>query len=122
MPKLLHWGYTLDHPTAWSVTKYLGFSFGFKWLLIALALLFASKLQRRVFVAVSSLLLIAFCFRIHDRSSGKPEVFSYLDYHRQSVCCFWTLAFMAFITGGNHTTWKVSRDSSLYLNYSGWFD
>jgi DNA-binding beta-propeller fold protein YncE len=63
MPKLLHWGYTLDHPTAWNVTKYLGFSFGFKWLLIALALLFASSLQRRVFVAVSSLLLIAFSFQ-----------------------------------------------------------
>jgi DNA-binding beta-propeller fold protein YncE len=63
MPKLLHWGYTLDHPTALNVTKYLGFTFGFKWLLIALALLFASSLQRRVFVAVSSLLLIAFCFQ-----------------------------------------------------------
>src|SRR6476620_12363600 len=35
MPKLLHWGYTLDHPTVWNVTKYLGFTFGFKWLLIA---------------------------------------------------------------------------------------
>jgi len=63
MPKLLHWGYTLDHPTAWNVTKYLGFSFGFKWLLIALALLFANSLQRRVFVAVSSLLLMAFSFQ-----------------------------------------------------------
>ena len=63
MPKLLHWGYTLDHPTAWNVTKYLGFSFGFKWLLIALALIFASRLQRRVFVAVSSLLLVAFSFQ-----------------------------------------------------------
>src|SRR5437016_7240010 len=63
MPKLLHWGYTLDHPTAWNVTKYLGFSFGFKWLLIALALLFANSLQRRVFVVVSSLLLMAFSFQ-----------------------------------------------------------
>src|SRR6476620_518519 len=63
MPKLLHWGYTLDHPTVWNITKYLGFSFGFKWLLIALALLFASSLQRRVFVAVSSLLLVALSFQ-----------------------------------------------------------
>jgi len=63
VPKLFHLGYTLDHPTAWSVTKYLGFSFGFKWLLIALALFFASRLQRRIFVAVSSLLVIAFCFQ-----------------------------------------------------------
>src|SRR5437773_5924407 len=42
MPKLLHWGYTLDHPTAANVAKYLGFTFGFKWLLIALALVFAT--------------------------------------------------------------------------------
>jgi DNA-binding beta-propeller fold protein YncE len=63
MPKLLHWGYTLDNPTAWNVTKYLGFTFGFKWLLIALALVFATRLQRRVFVAVSSLIAVAFCFQ-----------------------------------------------------------
>src|ERR1044071_10521593 len=60
MPKLLHWGYTLDHPTAWNVTKYLGFTFGFQCVLIALALLFANSLQRRVFVAVSSLIVVAF--------------------------------------------------------------
>src|SRR5882724_6878241 len=43
MPKLLHWGYTIDHPTALNVVKYLGFIFGFKWLLIALALVFATN-------------------------------------------------------------------------------
>ena len=63
MPKLLHWGYTLDHPTVWNVTKYLGFTFGFKWLLIALALIFATSLQRRVFVAFLSLIAVAFSFQ-----------------------------------------------------------
>jgi DNA-binding beta-propeller fold protein YncE len=63
MPRLIHWGYTLDHPTAANVVKYLGFTFGFKWLLIALALAFASSLQRRLFLAVSSLILVAFCFQ-----------------------------------------------------------
>ena len=63
MPKLLHWGYTIDHPTAMNVVRYLGFTFGFKWLLIALALVFASSLQRRFFLAIFSLLLIAFCFQ-----------------------------------------------------------
>jgi DNA-binding beta-propeller fold protein YncE len=63
MPKLLHWGYTIDHPTAANVVKYLGFTFGAKWLLIALALVFAGSLQRRVFLAVLSLLAIAFCFQ-----------------------------------------------------------
>jgi DNA-binding beta-propeller fold protein YncE len=63
MPKLLHWGYTIDHPTAANVVKYLGFTFGAKWLLIALALIFATSLQRRFFLAVLSLLAVAFCFQ-----------------------------------------------------------
>ncbi len=63
MPKLLHWGYTIDHPTVANVTKYLGFTFGFKWLLIALALVFATSLQRRFFLAVLSLIAVAFSFQ-----------------------------------------------------------
>src|SRR6266568_4022443 len=63
MPRLFHWGYTIDQPTAANVVKYLGFTFGFKWLLIALALIFANSLQRRLFLAVSSLVAVAFCFQ-----------------------------------------------------------
>jgi DNA-binding beta-propeller fold protein YncE len=63
MPRLLHWGYTIDHPTAANVAKYLGFTFGFKWVLIALALIFATSLQRRLFLAISSLIAVAFCFQ-----------------------------------------------------------
>jgi DNA-binding beta-propeller fold protein YncE len=63
MPRLLHWGYTLDHPTTENVLKYLGFTFGFKWLLIALALIFAGSLQRRFFLAALSLIAVAFSFQ-----------------------------------------------------------
>src|SRR6266568_3371278 len=63
MPRLLHWGYTIEQPTVANVAKYLGFTFGFKWLLIALALVFANSLQRRLFLAVSSLVAVAFCFQ-----------------------------------------------------------
>ncbi len=63
MPKLIHWGYMVEQPTAANVVKYLGFTFGFKWLLIALALILATSLQRRIFVAVSSLILVAFSFQ-----------------------------------------------------------
>src|SRR5438046_4170497 len=48
MPRLFHWGYMVDQPTAMNVAKYLGFTFGFKWLLIALALIFVSWFQRRL--------------------------------------------------------------------------
>src|SRR5215469_8824412 len=63
MPKLIHWGYTIDYPTLANVAKYLGFTFGFKWLLIVLALILATKLQRRFFLAALSLLMVAFCFQ-----------------------------------------------------------
>src|SRR5438552_4314338 len=75
MPKLLHWGYTIDHPTAVNVAKYLGFTFGFKWLLIALALVFATSLQRRFFLAVLSLLAVAFCFQFTIESLANQKFF-----------------------------------------------
>ena len=75
MPKLLHWGYTVEHPTAANVAKYLGFTFGFKWLLIALALFFATGLQRRLFLAVFSLLAVAFCFQFTIESLANQKFF-----------------------------------------------
>ena len=65
MPKLLHWGYTVDHPTVANVAKYLGFTFGFKWLLIALALIFATSLQRRFFLAVFEPSCSCILFPVH---------------------------------------------------------
>ena len=73
MPKLLHWGYTIAHPTAANVAKYLGFTFGFKWLLIALALIFATSLQRRFFLAVLSLLAVAFSFQFTIEVLGNQK-------------------------------------------------
>ena len=63
MPRLLHWGYTLDHPTTENVLKYLGFTFGLKWLLIVFALIFTGSLQRRFFLAALSLVAVAFSFQ-----------------------------------------------------------
>jgi len=73
MPKLLHWGYTIDHPTVANVAKYLGFTFGFKWLLIALALLFATSLQRRFFLAALSLIAVAFSFQFTIEVLGNQK-------------------------------------------------
>jgi len=63
MPRLIHWGYMVEQPTTANVAKYLGFTFGFKWLLIGLALFFANSLQRRLFLAILSLVAIAFSFQ-----------------------------------------------------------
>jgi DNA-binding beta-propeller fold protein YncE len=97
MPKLLHWGYTLDHPTAWNVTKYLGFTFGFKFLLIAMALLFANSLQRRVFVAVSSLIVVAFSFQFTIEVLANQKFFH-----------IWIIIANLFVAFGLWRLWRLS--------------
>lgn len=57
---LFHWGYVIEQPTVAKVVQYLGFTFGVKWLLIALALIFVSWFHRRLFIAACSLLLLTF--------------------------------------------------------------
>ena len=68
MPKLLHWGYTIDHPTVANVTKYLGFTFGFKWLLIALALVFAT-VSKAIFPRIFESYCSCLFFPVHHRGS-----------------------------------------------------
>jgi DNA-binding beta-propeller fold protein YncE len=101
MPKLLHWGYTVDHPTALNVVKYLGFTFGFKWLLIALALVFATGLQRRVFVAISTLIAVAFCFQF------TVEVLA-----NQKFLHIWVILANLFVAYGLWRLWRLSVDGT----------
>jgi DNA-binding beta-propeller fold protein YncE len=97
MPKLLHWGYTIDHPTAENVLKYLGFTFGFKWLLIALALIFARGLQRRFFLASLSLLAVAFSFQF------TIEVLA-----NQKFIHIWVIIANLFVAFGLWQLWRFS--------------
>jgi DNA-binding beta-propeller fold protein YncE len=97
MPRLFHWGYTIDQPTVANVAKYLGFTFGFKWLLIALALVFANSLQRRLFLAVSSLLAVAFCFQF------TIEVLA-----NQKFIHTWTIVANLFVAFGLWRLWRLS--------------
>jgi hypothetical protein len=61
---IFHWGYTMDKPTIFQVLKYLGWAFGFKWLLILVALILLSKAHRKFFLASLSLLVIVFTFQL----------------------------------------------------------
>jgi sugar lactone lactonase YvrE len=97
MPRLLHWGYMVDQPTAANVAKYLGFTFGFKWLLIALALVFATSLQRRLFLAISSLLAVAFCFQF------TIEVLA-----NQKFIHTWVIIANLFVAFGLWRLWRLS--------------
>lgn len=63
---LFHWGYTVDDPTLFNVGYYLIFTFGFKLVLVGIALYFASGFQRRFMAAVTALIALAFCFQFSD--------------------------------------------------------
>ena len=97
MPRLIHWGYMVEQPTAANVLKYLGFTFGFKWLLIALALVFANSLQRRLFLAVSSLIAVAFCFQF------TIEVLA-----NQKFLHTWAIVADLFVAFGLWRLWRLS--------------
>ena len=63
---LIHWGYTLGDVPVSQVLKYLGWTFGLKWVLILVALLFFSWRNLRLFIAIFSLFLLTFCFQFSD--------------------------------------------------------
>ena len=65
-PALLHWGYTLGNVPVSHALKYLGWTFGVKWVLILIALLFFSWRNLRLFIAIGSLFLLTFCFQFSD--------------------------------------------------------
>ncbi len=60
---LIHWGYTLGSVPIMDVVKYLGWTFGFKWLLIAIALIIGTSFQRKLFLAICALIILTFCFQ-----------------------------------------------------------
>jgi DNA-binding beta-propeller fold protein YncE len=103
-PHLIHWGYTLDHPTAWNVAKYLGFTFGFKWLVVGVALIFATGLQRRIFVAISSLIAVAFLFQL------TVEVLA-----NQKFLHIWVIIANLFVAYGLWRLWRLSLGGSTIL-------
>ena len=61
---LLNPGYTLEHTTVWLIVKYLGWTFGVKWVLIGVALIFATGFQRKLLLAFTSLVAIVFIFQL----------------------------------------------------------
>ena len=65
---LIHWGYTLGNVPFSQVGKYLWWTFGLKWVLILIGLLFFSWRNLRLFIAICSLFLLTFCFQFSDEA------------------------------------------------------
>jgi DNA-binding beta-propeller fold protein YncE len=102
---MLHWGYALSppgcqlcfgDPSPWLVIKYLGFIAGFKWILVALALLVATSLQRRFFLAGLSLLGLVFFFRL------SPDVLN-----NNKILHVWIIIINLFAAYGLYRLWTI---------------
>jgi sugar lactone lactonase YvrE len=63
-PSLLHWGYVIGPPTLGNILRYLAFSFGLKWSLVLVALVFANWFQRRFFLALCVMYVMTFCLQM----------------------------------------------------------
>jgi hypothetical protein len=61
---LFHWGYTIDEPSLFLILKYLLWTFGVKWILLGVAVIFATGWQRRLLLAISSLVVVVFMFQL----------------------------------------------------------
>src|SRR5436190_360699 len=93
---LFQWGYTIEHPTIAKIVEYLGYTFGLKWPVIILALLVVSRFQRRFFIAVCSLVLVAFLFRF---SVETPANHKFLN--------IWIILANLFAAYGLWWVWKL---------------
>jgi hypothetical protein len=61
---LFHWGYTVTDPTIAKVLEYIGWTFGFKWILLAMAFWLGNSGQRKLLLAFTSLVPVVFAFRL----------------------------------------------------------
>jgi hypothetical protein len=59
-----HWGYTIEEPSLFLIVKYLLWTFGVKWILLGVAIIFANGWQRRLLLAICSLVAIVFLFQL----------------------------------------------------------
>jgi hypothetical protein len=57
-------GYTLENVSLWLIVKYLGWTFGVKWILLGVALFFTTGFQRKLLLAFTSLVVIVFLFQL----------------------------------------------------------
>jgi DNA-binding beta-propeller fold protein YncE len=93
---LFHWGYVVDNPTVIKVASFLGFTFGAKWILIILALVCVSWFHRRMFIAISSLLLVAFFFRFSGQLAANHKFLN-----------VWLIVANLFVAYGLCWLWKI---------------
>lgn len=93
---LYHWGYTLGDPTVFAAIEYLGFTFGFKWLLILIALIVGTLFHLRLMIAITSLIFVTFFFQF------SPEA---LTNHK--FLNIWLIIANLFVASGLWFLWNL---------------
>ncbi len=73
---LWYFGYTVSDPTIYKVLYYLAFTFGFKWILIGIALAFGTRLQRLMMLAFTALIVMATCFQFSEEVLANHKFFN----------------------------------------------
>lgn len=73
---LWYFGYTISEPTIGKMLYYLAFTFGFKWVLIAIALVFGTRLQRLMMVSFTALVITATCFQFSEEVLANHKFFN----------------------------------------------
>ncbi len=96
---LFHWGYTIPEPTLWLVVKYLAWTFGLKWLLIFVALWFLTNAHRRLFLALSSLVVVVFTLQL------STDVFN-----NHKLLNIWTIFATIF---ASYALWRIGKGGFL---------
>jgi len=95
---LIHWGYTLGNVPYLQVVNYLGFTFGVKWVLILIGLIFGSWLHWRLFIAIFSLFLLTFCFQFSEEALANHKFLN-----------IWLVVANLFVAYGLWRLWRLGR-------------
>jgi hypothetical protein len=93
--QLFNPGYTLEHASLWLIVKYLGWTFGVKWILLWVALVFATGFQRKLLLAFTSLVAIVFLFQL------SVDVFN-----NHKLLNIWATCVNVYAA---HTLWQIGK-------------
>src|SRR6267378_3314211 len=102
---IFHWGYTMDNPSIPQVLKYLGWSFGLKWLLLLVALIFLSNAYRKFFLAISSLLVVVFLIQLSTDTFKNHKLLN-----------IWSVFASIFAAFG---LWRIGKTNAAGLTLAG---
>ncbi len=94
---LFQWGYTIENPTVLLVLQYLTWTFGFKWILLFIALYFLSNTHRRLFLALSSLVPVVFLLRLSTDAFNNHKLLN-----------IWNVFAVIFVA---YALWRIGKAS-----------